>query len=46
MSRNGVPAFREDLLEEISNAPEVSGGESSIRELGTSIVSPTVWRQD
>ncbi|HYQ88938.1 MAG TPA: M42 family peptidase, partial [Candidatus Binatia bacterium] len=33
MSRNGVPAFREDILERISNAPGVSGGEEAVRAI-------------
>ena len=33
MTRNGAPRFREDLLETLSNAPGVSGGERTVREL-------------
>jgi len=33
MSPGGAPAFREDLLETISNAPGVSGGEEAVRAI-------------
>lgn len=33
MTANGAPAFREDILETISNAPGVSGGEEAIRAI-------------
>ena len=33
MRGNGVPEFREDLLESISNAPGVSGGEEAVRAI-------------
>ena len=33
MSRHGAPSFREDILESISNAPGVSGGEEAVRAI-------------
>ena len=33
MSANGAPKFREDILQKISNAPGVSGGEEAIRSI-------------
>ena len=33
MSGNGAPPFREDILEQISNAPGVSGGEEAVRAI-------------
>jgi len=33
VSVNGAPAFREDILEQISNAPGVSGGEEAVRAI-------------
>ncbi len=33
MSRNGVPRFEESILEAVSNAPGVSGGEEQVRAI-------------